>query len=37
MTVLQKIMSGVPDDEVERMCFANAVELYKIDVTKLPA
>ncbi|MCU1501510.1 MAG: hypothetical protein JWM12_864, partial [Ilumatobacteraceae bacterium] len=23
MTVLQKIMAGVPDDEVERMCFSN--------------
>ena len=28
MTVLQKIMDGVPDEEVERMCFSNAVELY---------
>ena len=37
MTTLQKIMDGVPDDEVERMCFSNAVELYGIDVSKLPA
>ena len=37
MTTLQKIMDGVPDDEVERMCFSNAVELYDIDVSKLPA
>ena len=37
MTTLQKIMDGVPDDEIERMCFSNAVELYKIDVSKLPA
>ena len=37
MTILQKIMAGVPADEVERMCFSNAVELYDIDVAKLPA
>jgi hypothetical protein len=37
MTVLQKIMADVPDTEVERMCFSNAVELYNVDVAKLPA
>jgi predicted TIM-barrel fold metal-dependent hydrolase len=36
MTTLKKIMDGVPGDEVERMCFSNAVELYDIDVAKLP-
>jgi hypothetical protein len=29
-------MEGVPEDEVERMCFGNVVDLYKIDVAKLP-
>jgi predicted TIM-barrel fold metal-dependent hydrolase len=36
MTVLDKIMTGVDPADVERMCFSNAVELYKIDVDKLP-
>jgi predicted TIM-barrel fold metal-dependent hydrolase len=37
MEVLDKIMAGVPDDERERMCFRNAVELYRVDLDKLPA
>ncbi len=37
MRILGTIMSGVPDDEIEQMCFANATELYHIDVSKLPA
>ena len=37
MTVLDKIMAGVDPGDVERMCFSNAVELYNIDIDKLPA
>jgi predicted TIM-barrel fold metal-dependent hydrolase len=37
MTTLDTIMDGVPDDEVQRMCFSNAVELYGVDIAKLPA
>jgi predicted TIM-barrel fold metal-dependent hydrolase len=37
MPILERIMAGVPHDEVERMCFGNVVELYGIDVSKLPA
>lgn len=37
MPVLERIMAGVPEEEVERMCFKNVVELYHVDVTKLPA
>lgn len=36
MAVLRRIMTGVPEDEVERMCFQNVVDLYQIDVAKLP-
>jgi len=36
MTVLDKVMDGVPADELERICFGNAVALYGIDVSKLP-
>jgi hypothetical protein len=37
MEVLSRIMKGVPDEEVERMVFTNVVDLYDIDVTKLPS
>ena len=37
MSVLERIMAGVPREDVERMCFQNVVDLYQIDVTKLPA
>lgn len=37
MEVLGRIMAGVPQEEVERMCFNNVVALYGIDVAKLPA
>ena len=30
-------MAGVPDDERERMVLGNVVDLYNIDVAKLPA
>jgi hypothetical protein len=36
METLDKIMTGVPDEERERMCFANTVKLYNIDVSALP-
>jgi hypothetical protein len=36
MPVLRRFMAGVPKDEVERMCFKNVVDLYQIDVSKLP-
>ena len=29
-------MAGVPADEIEKMVFTNTVELYNIDVSKLP-
>lgn len=37
MAVLSRIMAGVPAADVERICFQNAVDLYHIDVSKLPA
>ncbi|MDH4146677.1 MAG: amidohydrolase [Acidimicrobiia bacterium] len=37
MSILDRIFEGVPDAERERMVFSNAVELYNIDVAKLPA
>ncbi len=37
MPTLERIMDGVPADEVERMCFRTATELYRIDASKLPA
>jgi len=30
-------MAGVPRDEVEQMCFKTATELYRVDLSKLPA
>ncbi len=37
MPILKRIMAGVAEEEVERMCFKNVVELYQVDVAKLPA
>jgi len=37
MRVLGRIMAEVPDSEIEQMCFKTAVELYRVDVSKLPA
>jgi predicted TIM-barrel fold metal-dependent hydrolase len=37
METLDKIFVGVPDEERERMCFTNTVQLYDIDVAALPA
>jgi hypothetical protein len=37
METLDKILAGVPDDERERMCFTNTVELYNIDTSALPS
>jgi predicted TIM-barrel fold metal-dependent hydrolase len=37
MEVLGRIMEGVPEPEVQRICFDNVVDLYHIDVSKLPA
>lgn len=36
MPILQQIMAGVPEDEVEQMCFRSAVEMYRVDQSKLP-
>jgi uncharacterized protein len=36
MATLDRIMDGVPESEVEQMTFGNVVELYDIDVDKLP-
>lgn len=36
METLERIFAGVPDDERERMCWSNTVELYNIDIDKLP-
>ncbi|MBV1906397.1 MAG: amidohydrolase [Pseudomonadales bacterium] len=35
--ILDRVMEGVPEAEVEQLCFQNAVDLYNIDVSKLPA
>jgi predicted TIM-barrel fold metal-dependent hydrolase len=37
MPTLKRIMEGVPEAEVERMCFSNTIDLYHIDTSKLPA
>jgi hypothetical protein len=37
METLDKIFVGVSDDERERMCFTNTVELYEIDTSALPS
>jgi predicted TIM-barrel fold metal-dependent hydrolase len=36
MKILDETMADVSDDERERMCFRNTVELYDIDVAALP-
>lgn len=37
MPTLERVMDAVPPDEIERMCFTNATELYGVDTAKLPA
>jgi predicted TIM-barrel fold metal-dependent hydrolase len=37
MSALDQIFAGVPDEERERMVFGNTIDLYNIDVAKLPA
>ena len=37
MPTLDSVMQDVPAEEIERMCFTNATELYGVDVSKLPA
>ncbi len=37
MDVLDDVLSGVPEDEKEKMVWSNVVDLYNIDVSKLPA
>ena len=37
MPTLDRVLAGIPADEVEQLCFQNAVDLYNIDVSKLPA
>lgn len=36
MATLQRCMAGVPEAEIETMVFTNTVNLYNIDVAKLP-
>ncbi len=36
MPTLERVMAGVPDDEIEQMCFTTATEMYNVDVSKLP-
>jgi predicted TIM-barrel fold metal-dependent hydrolase len=37
MPILQELMAGVPEHEVEQMCFRTAVDLYRVDTSVLPA
>ena len=37
MSTLDTVMEDVPAEEIERMCFGTATELYGVDVSKLPA
>jgi predicted TIM-barrel fold metal-dependent hydrolase len=37
MATLDRVMAGVPADEIETMCFRTATQLYSVDVGKLPA
>jgi len=37
MPILKRVMANVPDDEIEQLCFHNAINLYNIDTSKLPA
>lgn len=34
---LERVMTGVPEDEIAAMTFDNVVELYNIDVSQLPS
>ena len=36
MDALERCMSGVPADEKEKMVWSNTIDLYNIDVSKLP-
>ena len=36
MATLERCMAGVPEAEIETMVFTNTVNLYNIDVAKLP-
>jgi len=36
-SILERIMTGVPKDEVEAMVWSNTLDLYNIDAAKLPA
>lgn len=36
MPILNRIMAGVPEDEIEKICFDNTIALYDIDTSKLP-
>jgi hypothetical protein len=35
MQTLDRIMVGVPPEEIEQICFGNATELYRIDRSRL--
>ncbi len=37
MGVLSDVLKGVPEDEKEKMVWSNVIDLYNIDVSKLPA
>jgi predicted TIM-barrel fold metal-dependent hydrolase len=37
MSILDDVLSGVPDDEREKMVWSNVVDLYNIDLSKLSA
>jgi len=37
MQVLDDVLAGVPEDEKEKMVWSNVIDLYDIDVAKLPA
>ncbi len=37
MDVLDRVFKDVPADEVEKMVWSNCIDLYNIDVSKLPA
>jgi len=37
MPVLERVMAGVPQSEIEQICFKTVTELYRVDLSKLPA
>jgi predicted TIM-barrel fold metal-dependent hydrolase len=37
MPTLARTMQGVPQPEIEQMCFKTATEMYRVDTSKLPA